>query len=190
MDDRDGFGGVLGYKLEHLFSHLCIRLLYQLHPYFVELPRIDPIDSFLFIAHLLNLLNFLLQHSHRLLEVVDLEVYLVHVVLSAEENVLVLVAELELETLGTLGKTGYFIIEHTIQECLSLRVLSPLAQRLWELAVNLIVAVGYVLELGGIKLRQRLAQQVLVPPRNVPASHHVPQLQQQVLRGLVEEGDN
>jgi len=115
-------------------------------------------------------------------------VYLVHLVLRPEEHILVLVLVLELEALRPLRQASVHIVQQRVVVGLHLRVLSPLTNRFWKFVGNLVVGVADLFELGGIKLAQGLAQQILIPPRNVSISSHAPECEEHIFSGFVEEG--
>ena len=158
IDDRNGLGGVGWEQLEDLLAQVAIRLLNELEPQGVELLGVDQVLVPLFLTQTLNSPFFIFEDLNGLLVVVDLVVHLVHLVFGPEEHVLVLVLVLELEALRTLRQARVHIVQQGIEVRPHLWVLPPFTNRLWELVGNFIVGVADLLELGGVKLAQRLAQ--------------------------------
>lgn len=99
-----------------------------------------------------------------------------------------MVLELELEAFRALRQTGVVLIEDFPVHGGPFLIAEPTeAQRPREIGRHQEVGVGYLLEVVGLKLGQGLAQEVVVPPREVAAANHILKLVEEVLPVVGEE---
>ena len=151
--DRDHPAWSLGQHCEHLLAKLSIYDFNMSQAKFVEFSGVQLEIGFLSLRHSFNFLCFLFKDLQGPLETNHLEVHSIHVVLNAEEAVLVLILGLELEAFRALGKAGEVLIEHILIECGILLIgSSSEAKGPREVLRHLKVRVGYLCEIVSLEL--------------------------------------
>lgn len=83
-----------------------------------------------------------------------------------------LVLELELEALTSLRERGVEIVEDAVVELLEDRVKSTSTDGFWDFGTDLKVGEGDLLEVAGLKLREGLAEEVVVSSCHISVGNH------------------
>ena len=156
--NRDHTARPLGQHCEHLLAKLSIHNFNVSQAKLVKFSGVQLEIGFLSLRHSFNFLCFLFKDLQGPLKANHLEVHAIHIVLNAEEAVLILILGLELEAFRALGKAREVLIEHILIECGILLIgSSSEAEGSREVLRHLKVRVGYLGEIVSLELRQGLA---------------------------------